>query len=308
MEMMNAELHIQSRAYRGDADLHPIKEFLMASAGTRPPHTYWHIGNLLWSMFYDTHYDACRDLRIWEDDRGSVLGFAWFDEPNTVELQVAPHLRGQGSLEVPMLAWAAEHARTFQQPDEPRLWTRALDNDAEYGALLLGQGFERGEALLVRMLQELDRPLPAAPLPAGWTVRHVGGEDEYEARVDLHREVWQPSRSTLEAYRWLRAAPGYRPELDLVAVAPDGTFASYCICWLDPVNKIGLFEPVGTRPAYRRQGLSTAVIIEGLRRLQAYGARTAFVSTGAQNDPAIKLYESTGFRIVSREYRYSRKL
>lgn len=305
---MNAHLQIQSRAYTGDADLRLLKDFLIASAGARPPHTYWHIGDLLWSMCHSPQYDPCRDLRIWEDDGGSILGFAWFDEPNTVELQVAPHLRGHGILEGPMLAWATEHARTFQQPDEPRLWTRALDNDAEYAALLLGHGFECGEALLVRMLQQLDRPLPAAPLPAGWTVRHVGGEDEYAAHVDLHREVWYPSRSTLEAYRRLRAAPGYRPELDLVAVAPDGTFASYCICWLDPVNKIGLFEPVGTRPAYRRRGLSTAVLQEGLRRLQANDARTAFVSTGARNDPAIKLYESAGFRIASTEYRYSRKL
>jgi len=66
----------------------------------------------------------------------------------------------------------------------------------------------------------------------------------------------------------MRGIPGYTPELDLVAVSADGTFASYCICWLDPVSKIGEFEPVGTRAAYRGKGLGKALMLAGLRRLK----------------------------------------
>ena len=126
--------------------------------------------------------------------------------------------------------------------------------------------------------------------------------------VNAHREVWHPSSHTLEAYRRLRTAPGFIPDLDIVALAPDGTFASYCMFWLDPINHIGLLEPVGTRSAYRRQGLSTAVLYEGIRRLQDYGARTAWVSTGAQSDQAIALYESVGFRLLFKDHRYGRAL
>ena len=76
---------------------------------------------------------------------------------------------------------------------------------------------------------------------------------EWEERVEVHREVWHPSRVTLEAYRRLRAA-GYNPRLDLVAVAPDGRFGSYCICWFGPQSRTGLFESLGTRQAHKGKG------------------------------------------------------
>jgi mycothiol synthase len=112
----------------------------------------------------------------------------------------------------------------------------------------------------------------------------------------------------VEAYRRLRGVPGYRPDLDLVAVAPNGDFAAYCICWLDAENRTGEFEPVGTAPAYRRQGAARAVMLEGLWRLRAAGAETAIVYTSANNRPAVALYESVGFRLYDEEHYYEKPL
>jgi len=127
-------------------------------------------------------------------------------------------------------------------------------------------------------------------------------------RCTARSEVWNPSRVTLEAYRRLRAAPGYTPEIDLVAVASDGVFASYCICWLDPANRTGEFEPVGTRPAYQRQGFGRAVIAESLRRLKARGATDATVLTPQSNERGVALYESVGFHVAGSEYDYVKEL
>jgi ribosomal protein S18 acetylase RimI-like enzyme len=139
-------------------------------------------------------------------------------------------------------------------------------------------------------------------------VRNVGGEEEWEERVNLHREVWHPSRVTLDAYRRLQGVEGYAHDLDLMAVSPEGAFGSYCIIWYDPVTQIGEFEPVGTRSAYRKMGLGKAVLREGLRRLRSRGARTAVIYTSDTNEPAVKLYESVGFRIRDRFLQYSRVL
>jgi hypothetical protein len=125
----------------------------MASIQTHPPHIYWHIGEVLWSMYYGTHYDPCRDVRIWEDQEGSIRGFAWFEEPNSVELQVDPRLRGSGLLEAPMLVWAAEHAGAFQPSDDRKLETSVLDHDSEMKSLLVSLGFNRGEASIVSFLR-----------------------------------------------------------------------------------------------------------------------------------------------------------
>jgi hypothetical protein len=51
--------------------------------------------------------------------------------------------------------------------------------------------------------------------------------------------------------------PGYERDLDLVAAAPDGRFGAYCVCWMDPANGVGEFEPVGA------PGLSRAGVGEG---------------------------------------------
>ena len=86
---------------------------------------------------------------------------------------------------------------------------------------------------------------------------------------------------TDDQYAALMDLPGYRQDLDVVAIAPDGTIAAYVNCWLDPVNGIGDLGPVGARPAYRRQGLTRAVL---LRRDCAACRRRAW--TGCASPPA----------------------
>ena len=76
--------------------------------------------------------------------------------------------------------------------------------------------------------------------------------------------------------------------------------------WLDPVNKIGDFGPVGAHTAYRRKGLTRAVLLECLRRMKARGMDRVCVSTGEGNAAARGLYESVGFRIVNRYVEYAR--
>jgi hypothetical protein len=57
--------------------------------------------------------------------------------------------------------------------------------------------------------------------------------------------------------------------------------------WPDDENGVGLFEPVGTRPEFRRRGLGTAVCMIGLQRLYEEGMRYAVV--GCDTPPACAL-------------------
>ena len=201
-------------------------------------------------MYQNTVFDVHREARLWEED-GELVGFAWLEEPDGVEMQeVHPRLRGSGSLENEMLGWPAPLTRAvYGELAGDELWTRVAEDEPRLDRLLFGLGFARDPDRAMKMVRTLDAP------PDRWTVREVGGEGEWEERVEVRRDVWQPSQVTLEAYRRLRAAPGYDPRLDLVAVAPDGKFDSYCICWFDPESRTGLFEPLGTRQAYRGRGL-----------------------------------------------------
>jgi mycothiol synthase len=298
-----------SRPYSGDTDLARMRDLIVvASAGERP--NYWHVGDLLWGMYQNTVFDPFTNIRLWEGDAGELRGFAWFSPPVVIEWEIDPRFGRDEALEAEMLDWGeARRRELFDEGDDERLFmASARDDDPEKIALLARHGFTRDDYHMLNMRRDLDQPIPDQAPPAGFVVRHVGGGEEWAARVETHREVWHPSKVTLDAYRRLRAAPGYIAELNLVAVAPDGAFASYCICWLDPANQTGEFEPVGTRLAFRGKGVGKALMLEGLRRLKAHGARTAIVYSAGDNPASIRLYESVGFRSIARNDYYSKRV
>ena len=107
--------------------------------------------------------------------------------------------------------------------------------------------------------------------------------------------VWAPSRVTVESFTKLQTAWPYRADLDCVVEAPDGSFAAYCLAWLDDENRVGELEPVGTHPDHRRRGLASAVCRFALHRLREEGAERAIVYSLAGSD-ATALYESIGMR------------
>ncbi len=272
-------------------------------------HSFWHVGDLVWGMYQNTLFDPRQNVRLWENGAGELVGFAWRDKHGT-GVQVAPQHRHDSELLARMVAWGEMRQREAmaQEGAEPVYTVTAFKDDFPLLELLAQQGFQRDEFYMLHMRRDISQPIPEAKLPGGWIVRPVGGEDEFEQRVDIHREVWHPSKVTLEAYRRMRDIAGYTPECDFVAVAPDGIFASYCICWLDTVNNIGEFEPVGTRPAFRGKGFGKALMLHALRRLQAQGMHTAIVCTGGSNEPAWRLYESVGFQTYNRSFDYSKRL
>ena len=93
----------------------------------------------------------------------------------------------------------------------------------------------------------------------------------------------------------------YDRDLHLVVEAPDGRLAAECIVWLDAVNRIGIFEPVRTHPAFYRRGLGKLMLAEGLRRMSEHGATLAKVAHERDNPASKRLYETLGFRKIAFE-------
>ncbi|MBK8028514.1 MAG: GNAT family N-acetyltransferase [Chloroflexi bacterium] len=105
----------------------------------------------------------------------------------------------------------------------------------------------------------------------------------------------------------MTTAPDYRLDLDVVVVAPDGQFAAFAQGWVDAENGIGLFEPVGTHPDFRKLGLCRAVIYEGLRRMHAAGATEAHVYP-YENHDASQVYRKLGFQTRGKIIAYRKAL
>jgi len=210
------------------------------------------------------------------------------------------------------MTWTQTKLAELRQRDAKtwggNLVSGARQDNAKRIAFLEQHGFQLGGRFSeVNMLCSLDGPIPVAAVPVGCQVRALSDTGEISNRASAQREVWHPwtvGNVSDDDYAYFMRLPGYDRELDVVAVAPDGVIAAYVNGWIDPVNRIGNFGPVGARPAYRRQGLTRAVLLEGLRRMKERGMNRVCVSTGVSNAPAIRLYESVGFKIVNKYLEY----
>jgi hypothetical protein len=196
--------------------------------------------------------------------------------------------------------------------------TVAFDTDARRLDVLRARGYRRLEHGSVHLQRDLRGETVRSPqLPSGG-FRFVDGRAfDVAERVALHVDAWShlahlgiDATSSFDRSRFeqLASSPVYRPELDIAVAAPDGTYASGATCWVDRASGVGLTEPVGTRFAWRGKGLSRAVNLEGVRRLQALGMHTAVIQTADFNLAAQATYRSCGYELVDRDHWWAKRL
>ncbi len=198
----------------------------------------------------------------------------WYDEvAGNVERTAVPSAAEKFALE----RWAAHGYESDQAAlGDNGLWTQLNERD----------------------LADLEQPV----LPAAFRFRNAD-EAGPEAAVRAHVDAWAPSTYTAEGYEGVRQTPTYRGDLHVLVEAPDGTMAASTIMWLDEANKTAEFEPVGTHPDYRRQGLGRAMLLHGMHLARAAGATHMTVAClGAPGRSAAReLYYGVGFQELSRD-------
>ncbi len=290
-------------AYEPARDLPRLVEFATRTVGRDgPARGCMHLGDVLWGDFLAGLPGATSSVRLWEDEAGALAGYAWVWGADDASFFLRPDLkRGpeRWSLTALMLTWREERSAAIA-PSTP-VRCSELASDHAFATWMSERGFRLTDlAPLIIFRRGLAAAPEPAPLPDGWCVRPLRGPEEYAARAAIHAEVWHPSRVTADAYARLRDVAGFDPELDLVAVGPDGVFGAYATLWHDPVNRTAEFEPVGAREAFRGRGLAKAVLTEALRRAHGLGVDTVFVYTGEDRVPARRLYESVGFSEIDR--------
>jgi GNAT superfamily N-acetyltransferase len=296
-------------------------KFVTICRSRDPLNDYPHIGDLQW-WSRDGSLDDQQNWHFWYHDNGEplALGIVTGDE---IICLLHPDFRTRERF-LMVHEWAAQRVKECaeqQGEDQYEIWEQAWaiasGDDLEMVSFLERQGYERQEMSYLCYRRPLNEPVAAPELPAGFTIRPVAGEAEAEMRAALQRDAFFPKgnktyeEATLQQLAVMQM-PQYDPQLDLMIMAPDGTPAAGCICWVDPVNLVGLFEPVGTRPQFRRQGLATALMLGGLQRLHDRGMQAALV-IGAHPGPEEKsteftssrfVYDATGFQLLCRTSLY----
>jgi ribosomal protein S18 acetylase RimI-like enzyme len=284
-----------------------MRQLLMAGRQANISASYMHPGCLDW----DTHrppdeQENRRNLRLWErigGDQPALEAWAmYWQHEGTFDLFVSPAIYGTPEHEAVMdeyVVWAEGRAREAGQKQVWPFW--ALEHDTVLARLYQAHAFAAVELdppppLFERTLDEL----PAVRLPEGFTVQGVRSAEDGRLRARVTHGAFKRPADEWEhdaaVYQQFMGSAVYDGERDLFVRAPDGRGASACTIWFDPVNAVGLFEPVGTHPDFQGQGLGKAVMAEGLRRMQAAGMRRAVVGFDPNNAAALALYTSMGFR------------
>lgn len=306
---------LTARPYAGEADLEPLVHLINAceavdrmDSGTSVPE--------LRRSFDHPSLDKERDIRLWDDANGQLVGFSRLWIPPTDEVidgfvgfRVHPTARGS-DLQKQIVAWAEGRLREVGQERgllvKLRSGTRA--DQSQRIAVLESCGFKPDRYFLT-MERSLSNPIPEPQFPQGFTLRQLKDEQEIEAWVEMYNQTfidhWNHHVLTVERVKFELTQPNYRPELDLIAIAPDGKFAAFCHCEIRPEENArsgrneGWIVTLGTRRGFRKQGMGRAMLLAGMQRLKAAGVEIVKLGVDTENPSgALRLYESVGFRQV----------
>jgi hypothetical protein len=245
---------IQSREYSGEADYQRVRELLIESYAITETMHNWGIDCWDWFRFNEKVVEEIsnsrsweKQVRLWEMEGERLVGVVILDGGD-VFLQIHPHFI---QIEKEMLDWVERYHKANRSNDVVKspLNFFVYDYDRERQALLLGLGYKNlGQDSYMRR-RSFGRSIPNLKLPQGYSIRTLAGSDQedLEKRAAVANNAFNITKHSAQTIQMLHKAPTYLPELDLVIVGPDGTFAAYCVVWFDDVNQIGMFGPVGTR-------------------------------------------------------------
>jgi mycothiol synthase len=161
--------------------------------------------------------------------------------------------------------------------------------------------------------------LPEPIFPAGIRLRdYVMGQDMepfVQAHNDGFADHWGFAASTLEQEEHRSRAPGFRAQDNLLTVGADGLIVGFCVLQFAPAgpdqtdSPPPLIDDLAVRPAFRRRGIGTALLLAAMHRVRGTGRTTVSLVVDADNpNQALRLYESVGFAVQSRTTVYQKEV
>lgn len=299
---MQQTTRMTSRPLQGDADFWRVRDFLVATYPCTPLGFNWDVRRWDGARFHHATDDwatrCAGRIQLWETANGQLVGVVNPEGDGDAHLQIHPDFRG---IEAAMVAWAEEHHAAPNATGRRQLEIFVYDYDTARQQLLQQRGYtQMNYGGAVRRLRVAEHQEAPTALAAGYMLRTTEPANPADCQrvADLLNAAFNRNFHTaLEFQNFTRQAPCFRPDLDLVAVAPAGAFAAYVGIAYDERNRHAVFEPVCTHPDHRRHGLARGLMVAGLQRLKALGAVDVSVDTGDML-PANRLYDSIGFTEV----------
>ena len=278
----------------GRAFLDAVSALLLEARAEDPMAGLWEAGDVQW-WWKDEGARASSRATCWLDAGGSPVAcllvaeeVARSDEPGRIEADLVWRPSRDGAVRARVLPTAVDRLVGLGRGGKV-VSTYAHEGDGDLRGRLEAAGFRREPAGdMVQLWLGPGVPPDPVPLPDGMRF-----DDDRSRPADRPHHL--AKRNGERVAERLGECSLYRRDLDLCVRTVAGEVAAYCLCWLDPGNGVGLFEPVRTEEAYQRRGIGRALMIEGIRRLMVAGATLVKVTSAASNDAAKALYRGVGF-------------
>ena len=290
---------ILMRSFHHREDFNIVREFLIETYNITKTYLNW-----IPSMFENiwrgpcgqTEYKDEEDeyVKIWENEIREVIAVTICKPSGECWIFIHPEHRGYENYLIEYLEKQQIDTRSDEEDAKMHFVVEAGDTHRE--TILNERGYEnKGVCEHNRILPEYYE-VTNITLAQDYTLRHADIEKEFGKYKAVESAVFKHCKNmTLKQAKIFSEAEFYTPELDIVVVAPDESFAAFATGRLDPVSKLAEVEPVGVHPEHRRKGLGKAVVLECIRRLQRQGAKAIVILGAASTEEATHLYDSLGF-------------
>jgi ribosomal protein S18 acetylase RimI-like enzyme len=271
-------------------------------------------------QFQDPRSNPKRDARVFRNALGKLIGFARiFAMPKPANenvaflaCEIAPDVRTQG-LEQECIEWmeerAAERLEEIAEANDADDLPRALRVDFPDTSFFVPYYQARGFTHVrssYNMQRALDEPIPDIPLPPNLTLRNYDSALDDAVRQafnDSFRDHWGHQDATPEIWETgVAQVSDLRRDLSLVVM--DGNeIAAFCINFENTTDnerrnlRRGWVGMLGTRRAWRKRGIASALLAESMRRFRAQGFDWVGLGVDTENlTGALKLYQDLGFK------------
>ena len=301
--------------FQGVADLAKVKAFLTGRESCASLPDYWTAGKSTVGTFQTIFDSPAAHHKFWCDANGDYQAYLWL-HPTPIEtisgngnswrMFMHPGVKTHGLGKAMISTAEAWLSARSELPVE----TVAYREDLWLSTLLEEHGYARQEVLDVYMHLQLDEPVKEPEEIDGYTIRPLAVPLDVAQRSGAQSDAFagksEPDAWSLgNTARFLIWYEG-REDLDLVAVTGAGEIAAFAVFLVDQVTRSGELDPVGTRASHQGKGLSKALLLTGLRYLESKGMKQVAVRTGIENLPAIRTYQSVGFKVVDYLDRYAK--
>jgi len=290
-------MSLSNRAYQGENDLIMMQNALAHWQTLTDMQMYCHIGDIPHRLYNGMRgrVQLSDYVRLWFDDDtciGFVMGYPiWRAFDNFIHPDYIEHAPE-------MLRWGTKTIRNYADANGDADKPVVTDCYAPFDPrqrFLDELGYINKGVYGITRKRSLQTSVPNRHLSDGYTMRGSTLSDAEQLAI-VHSSAFD-SKWTTEIYRdEVMLKPGYIANNERIVVASDGTVVGFCVMWLDEMNKLASFEPVGVHKDYQGKGIGKAMMCEVMRWLRdEKGMTHAMIGADAKNAISNGLYESFGF-------------